>query len=258
MLDLNILKFRSEKDITPFPTLIQSGTESFHLVKSAALGAPRLAIYSESSINPQDLYFMPFALAADINYVITEDGINYSSISSFTIELPQKYTHIKLNSETIYPGRGNSFIVPAGTHNVNFSEQNGTFDSNELQTKILSFNANLLSVDYGNQDLSFIYESDVRTIISLNRVPATIKLDGEKYDFTILEGDDCFSVLLPSGKHSAEFIVGDFFSKGINLTSLWSSTSIALFGLLSIILLFMMYVIVKYLKHSINQQKIKL
>ena len=35
MLDLNIMKFRNENDITPFPTLIQTGTESFHLVHSA-------------------------------------------------------------------------------------------------------------------------------------------------------------------------------------------------------------------------------
>lgn len=258
MLDINILNFRSENDITPFPTLIQTGTESFYLVKSASLGAPRVAIYSESSINPQDLYYMPFALAADVNYYLTDEGINYSSKSSFIIELPEKYTQIKLDGKNIYPGRGNSFIVPAGNHNVKFSEQNGTFDSKELQTKILSFNANLLSINYGNQDLSFVYESETSAIISLNGIPASIKLDGENYDITILKGDDCISVLLPSGKHNAEFIVGDFFSKGISLTSLWSSTSIALFGILSISLLVIIYVIVKYLKHNVNQKRIKL
>ena len=63
LLDLNILSLPERRDkVTPFPTLIQTGTESFQLVNSAAAGAPRLVIYSESSVNPQDLIFFPSRL----------------------------------------------------------------------------------------------------------------------------------------------------------------------------------------------------
>jgi hypothetical protein len=53
LLDLNILSFRKPDVLTPFPTPIQTGTESFHLVRASALGAPRATIYAESSINPR-------------------------------------------------------------------------------------------------------------------------------------------------------------------------------------------------------------
>ena len=59
MLDLNILSFRNKEAIIPFPTLIQTGTESFDLIRAASLGAPRLTIYSEASVNPQDLSSFP-------------------------------------------------------------------------------------------------------------------------------------------------------------------------------------------------------
>ena len=48
MLDLNILQFRNENIPTPFPTLVQSGIESFEMVQAAAMGADRFSIYSES------------------------------------------------------------------------------------------------------------------------------------------------------------------------------------------------------------------
>ena len=257
MLDINILKFRNENDVIPFPTLIQTGTESFHLVRSASLGAPRLAIYSESSINPQDIYYMPYALASDIKYKVVDDGIEYYSPTSFTLELPKSISSISLNGSTITHGRNNSFIIPAGTHIVKFNNSNDQFSPTELQTQILSFSGNLLSINYGYQDLFFTYESALRTIISLNRAPTAVTVDGTNYSLKIMEGDDCFSIFLPEGKHSVDLTVGDAFSKGINLTSFWSSTGIAIFGTLSITLLFLMYISIKFLNRKYRLQEIK-
>jgi hypothetical protein len=55
-------------------------------------------------------------------------------------------------------------------------------------------------------------------------------------------------------------VLGDAFSYGINLTSLWSSTGIALFGILAVALLFVMYVSIKIInkrtsKISLNESK---
>lgn len=72
-----------------------------------------------------------------------------------------------------------------------------------------------------------------------------------------MKGVDCFSIFLPVGRHNVELTVGDTFSKGVNLTSFWSSTGIALFGTLSIVLLLIMYLSVKYLNHKYRLQEIK-
>ena len=74
LLDLNILNFRKENVITPFPTLIQTGTESFHLINAASIGAPRCVIYSESSVNAQDLAFFPYAASIGIEYKMLDNG----------------------------------------------------------------------------------------------------------------------------------------------------------------------------------------
>ena len=255
MLDLNILKFRNENEITPFPTLMQTGTESFHLVKSAALSTDRLTIYSESSINPQDLYYMPYALASKVRYRINREVLQCSSPLSFNLELHSSVQSITLDGNIIFSGRSNSYIIPSGDHVIRFNTNNNRFKSEEMQTRILSFNGNLLSVNYGNQDLSFEYESDTRVIISLNRAVTSAKLDGNFYKVNTMQGIDCFSVFLPAGRHNVDFIVGDAFSKGINLTSFWSTTGIALFGTFSVALLLLMYLSVKILKNKYGLTK---
>jgi len=257
MLDLNILKFRNENDVIPFPTLTQTGTESFHMVRSASLGASRLTIYSESSVNPQDLYYMPYALASEVKYKVVKGGIEYYSPTSFTLELPKSVTSISLNNNTISSGRNNSFIIPAGINLVKFNTSDDQFNPTELQTNVLSLSGNLLSINYGYQDIYFTYESDSKAIISLNRVPTEVTVDGKNYEFKIMEGGDCFSIFLPAGKHNVDLTVGDAFSKGVNLTSFWSSTGIALFGTLSIVLLLIMYLSVKYLNRKYRLQEIE-
>ncbi len=255
MLDLNILKFRNENEITPFPTLIQTGTESFHLVRSASLITDRLTIYSESSINPQDLYYMPYSLASKVKYKITRDGLQCSSPVSFHLELPTSIHSIILDGYTIYSGRNNSYIIPSGTHIIKFNTSNNRFQPEEMQTRVLSFTGNLLAINYGNQDLSFEYESESRAIISLNRVITSAHVDGKYYKVKIMQGNDCFSVFLPPGRHIVDFVVGDAYSKGISLTSFWSTTGIALFGTFSVALLFVMYLSVKILNKKCGLHK---
>ena len=126
LLDLNILNFRKENAITPFPTLIQTGTESYHLINAAATGAPRFTVYSESSVNPQDMYFFPFAASINVKYQKTENGYEFNSPNSFTIELPKEIKVINIDGYPAAPFRQNLFLVPAGKHLITYPKQNLT------------------------------------------------------------------------------------------------------------------------------------
>lgn len=249
LLDLNILSFRKENVITPFPTLIQTGTESYHLINAASIGAPRFTIYSESSVNPQDMSFFPYAASVNVNYRYLDNGYQFNSPTAFTIELPKEIKVLNIDGYPVAPFRQNLFLVPAGNHTVTFFEQNITsFSTHELQTNILSCTANLLSVSHGMKDLKFVYESDCRTLVSLNKEPTSVKIDNTEYKFVVMKGNDCYSIFLPPGKHYVELIAGDAFSYGVNLTSLWSSTGIAIFGTLAVALLFVMYLSLKLIR----------
>ena len=98
------------------------------------------------------------------------------------------------------------------------------------------------------KDLKFVYESANRTLISINKEPTSIKIDNTDYQFAVMKGNDCFSVFLPPGKHSVELVAGNAISYGINLTSLWSSTGIAIFGSIAVTLLLIMYLSLKIIR----------
>ncbi|MDR3611073.1 MAG: polysaccharide deacetylase family protein [Ignavibacteriaceae bacterium] len=251
MLDLNILNFRKDNVITPFPTLIQTGTESFHLINAVSTGAPRSVIYSEASVNAQDLAFFPYAASVGVEYKVLDNGYEFNSPYSFEIKLPLNIKEIRIDGNPIAPLRDNRYSIPAGRHIVTVSDVAVTsFSTHELQAKILSFTGNLISVAYGMKDIKFYYDSQVRTLLSLNRNPTWVKVDHQDFKFDIMEGNDCFSIFLPTGSHFVEIGVGNSFSYGINLTSLWSSTGIAIFGTLAVTLLVCMYLILKIIRRK--------
>jgi ABC-type antimicrobial peptide transport system permease subunit len=85
-------------------------------------------------------------------------------------------------------------------------------------------------------------------LIALSNLPTAITVDGLFYPCHPMQGNDCFSIFLPQGRHSAVVTTGDAFSYGISITSFWSSTAIALFAVTAVSLLALMYGILKILK----------
>jgi hypothetical protein len=246
LLDLNILSFRKPEKVTPFPTLIQTGTESFQLVQAASLGAPRSTIYAESSVNPQDLMFFPYAFATGVQYKPTDDGYAISTPCAVVIKLPPETKEIRLDGTPLSPSRENLYFIPAGDHVVRLgADPAGAFSPHALDTKILSMTGNILAVAYGLRSINAEYQSASRTLMSLNREPTTVRVDGENYAFSFMKGNDCYSLFLPEGRHRVEIIAGDVFTYGINLTSFWYSTAVAFLGTLAVLSLGGMYVGVK-------------
>jgi hypothetical protein len=255
-LDLNILSFRKKEAISPFPTLIQTGAESFYLVKAAALGSPRLTIYSESSVNPQDMSFFANALAAQVHYRYLDNGYDVRSPYSIILKMPKNISEVSVDGVALSPSRENEFLIPAGAHRVELNRNgSNTFSTHELQVKIMSITGNLISVTHGLRDINFEYESDMRAIASFNVAPSAVRVDYQKYPFSVMKGNDCFSIFLPPGRHYVELIAGDQFSFGVNVTSLWSTTAIAMFGFVAVTSLFVMYIVLKVIKRTTPQRK---
>lgn len=242
LLDLNILHFRTKDEVTPFPTLVQTGIESYNLINFSALGAPAFTVYSESSTNPQDLTLFSYASASDVDYKYNEKGYEVSSPSSFVIKLPKKINIISVDNQNLIGSRDNMFLIPAGKHTVKFHNEGVTdFSTAKLQPQILSFTGNILDVSYGMRQVQFSYESSTKALVSLTREPSSVKVDDQKYNFELLKGNDCYSIFIPSGKHVVEIITGNEFTYGVNLTSLWYSNAIVVFGCFAIVLMALMY-----------------
>jgi uncharacterized protein YdaL len=244
LLDLNIGSFRKPEVITEFPTTIQTGTESFQMVRSSADGAPRTVIYSEATANPQDLIFFPFASAEGATVERTSDGYDIVAPWSFMLRLPREIVEIRIDGIPIAPSRMNDYLVPAGKHAIAFSTDHANLSAHELQPRIMACTGTLKTVSYDQRTIRFEYLSDSRTLVSFNRAPESITVDGNAYSTTVMKGNDCFSIFLPSGSHQVQLIAGDQFSYGVSWTSFWSSTVIAIFGFVAVTMLLLMYMVV--------------
>jgi hypothetical protein len=149
----------------------------------------------------------------------------------------------------VTPVRDGLYVLPAGKHSVSLDAGTvGSFSTSQLQPRVISSTATIRTLSYGMRDVRFSYEADERMLISFSNEPTQIMLDGQPHSVTALKGNDCFTITLPSGTHEVRVVTGDTFSYGINVTSLWSTTAIAIFGLVAVLFLLAMYIGLKLVR----------
>lgn len=252
LLDLNIMQFRKSDKILPFPTLTQTGIESYHLINSSSLGAPRYTIYCEGSVNPQDMPWFMYASATDVKMQITADGYSVESPSSFVLRLPSTQKIITVDGKQIIGQRDNAFFIAAGKHTININDAGlPGFSTVQIQPEILTCSGNVTELAYDMRKVTFTYESDMITIASFNQAPAQVFVDGKEIkDIEVMKGNDCYSIKLPNGTHSVKVIMGSSLSYSINLTSLWSTNAIVIYGGLAVISLLLMFFGLKIIRRK--------
>ncbi len=204
-------------------------------------------------MNPQDLPFFASAAAHGIHYKRSGDYYSLDAAHSFSLRFPKEIAHILLDGMLIPASRDNLFFIPAGTHTVSVNPgTTGAFSISQLQPRILSATGDVSDLSYGMRDARFTYTSDERMLVSFSNEPTQVLLDAQQYTFTAMKGSDCYTVMLPAGQHEVNIITGDSFTYGVNVTSLWSTTAIAIFGFLAILLLLGMYVSLETVKPTLQ------
>ncbi|MBI1804323.1 MAG: DUF2334 domain-containing protein [Ignavibacteriae bacterium] len=247
MLDLNILQFRDEKKATPFPTLVQTGIESYLLAHAAALGAPRFSIYSESSTRPQDLRMMGYAASARAIMKRVPGGWHITTPFPVVLELPKEFAALTTDDgQRITSDRG-AFLIPQGDHVLHAESYASTdpFSSRPTGGKLLSITGELGDLSTSNRSASFSYNSATRCIASFTHRPFTLFVDGKETNPQVMEGFHRFSVVLPPGEHTVIAILETTVSYGVDITSFWSSWLIVGFGMMSGAALLTFYTVVR-------------
>jgi uncharacterized protein YdaL len=248
MLDLNILEFRDEKKPTPFPTLIQTGIESYQLVRSSALGSDRFSLYSESSIRPQDLRMMAYASSANATISYTGNGWKIDAPYPVVLELPHKYSAVQLETGERFTTENGKIFIPAGEHILEPEKRpSETFNMTPPTTgQLLSISGELLEIANSNRSVTIGYRSVTRCYTSFSHKPYSLNLDGNEIKTPILEGYRRYTVILPPGQHRLLAVLETTVSHSVDLTSFWSSWFIVASGMLSGTLLMGFYVIVRF------------
>jgi len=246
MLDLNILAFRTREQPTMFPTLIQTGTEALALVSVAHQQAERVVVYAESSVNPQDFPLMAYAAASTASLERLEDGYRVSSPYAVTLNLNTRDRVVTVDGEprsAISPGQ---FLIPAGTHVVKTAVPEGNmFSMQPFHASLVSITGNLLYAREKERGVDFGYDARSRCLVSLSQAPVALYVDGQAAPLQVLKGNGRFSIALPPGKHDVQIMTLSKVSYGVDLTSLWSSSLIVVFGLVAMGMLLVFYCIVR-------------
>lgn len=251
MVDLNILQFRTENVPTPFPTLIQTGIESYNLIHSAAMGSDRFSIYGESSIRPQDLRMMAYASSAQASIQRIDGGWRIQAPFPVVLELPKEYGALQtLQGERIFSDGGMCY-VPPGEHTLRAEKLTASpFLAPPIVGLLLSVSGELTSLTSSTRSVTFSYRSATRCIASFNHPPYTIILDGKEINAEVLKGYRRFSVVLPHGAHTVIAVLETTVSYGVDITSFWSSWLIVAFGIISGAALFAFYTLVRISRTS--------
>ncbi len=247
MLDLNILSFRTKDQPTSFPTLIQTGTEAFSLMAVAARQVDRVIVYAESSVNPQDLPYLASASASPAQFERLTDAYKISSPYSTVLRLKDSRKVISIDDDLHTASEGGRFLIPAGTHLIRTNVSNHLFSTDSLYATLASITGNLLSEKEQDRSVDFEYESVTRCLVTLMKSPVALMIDGHDAQLHAMQGaNGRFSVSLPPGRHKARIVTLSHISYGIDLTSLWSSSLIVTFGILSIGALVLLYAFVRF------------
>ncbi|TLY31334.1 MAG: hypothetical protein E6K56_05165 [Ignavibacteria bacterium] len=236
MLDLNILEFRDEKKPTvlPLPTLVQTGIESYQMVHAAAFAADGLAIYSESSIRPQDLRMMGFAAAAQAVLRHIPGGWTIETPFPVVMQLPQDYSALRTETGELISSDRGMFFIPPGAHTLLAEFRSAApFASPPIGGRLLSISGELTGITTSSRSVTFSYRSDPRCLVSFTHRPFALFLDGKEVGPEALAGYRRFSVVLPPGEHRVIAVLETTVSYGVDITSFWSSWIIVAFGMTS-------------------------
>lgn len=245
-LDVNILRFRDPAARTLYPTLLPTGTEANALLHVTGEVSRRTLVYSESSVNPQDIGWLAFAASSPAR--ITGDGATYrvSTPVSLAVHFSEEQKFLLVDGAVRTAAGDGRFLIPAGDHAVTrVDEGQPLFDEQTMHASLRSCTGNLLALEEGVRSVTFTYESGERCYVTINKEPEDVYVDGRHVDVPIREGVERYSVQLPPGRHEVLLVTQGTVSYSIDLTSLFSSTLIVLFGFVSLGLLTVLYAIVR-------------
>jgi uncharacterized protein YdaL len=246
MIDLNIYSLRDSDYVGVFPSKTPTGTESYLLVNSAAKAAPRMTIYDEAGVLPQDLADFPYAIAPQANMTITDDGYEINAPYSTSIRLSSDIKSIEVDGSTVYPFQPGYFSISAGDHVVTIqSSAVNPFENEMLASHIEAASCNILSEKTFQRGVEFTYDSPGRCAVSFGKMPFAVFVDDHETSFSVAREEQHYGIILPPGQHKVLVVLENAVSYGIDVTSLWSSAVIAIFGSFAGGILVVLYVVIK-------------
>jgi len=244
MFDINVMTNRAV-DSTSLPSQRAIGTELARTVQAAASASGRAAIYSESTIAPQDWALIGEALAAgaEVEDVATSQRVQTSSTVRV---LPATQDFYYLDGKLWPAATEDGILVPAGRHNI-ASERPWyrAIERGQIQSRLLNISADLLDAAVSPTGITLRYVSPGPAIILLNQRPQEMRLNGVRKQLTVEGAGGRWWVIAPRGEHVIDLTTATETGVVINMWSWLSASAISAFGLLTSALMLLIYLFIR-------------
>ena len=237
VLDCNVLDNHKKGD-GGLPAEKPTGEEIRQITYNMDITKSRLAFYSEDSMYESDFKNISNILARDA--VITQAGDMQWKITApymVTIKTGKKNLMTKLNDEPWFASEGENIIIPAGEHTLKFEPEPRYFDIASLRPHLLYISSDLKWANFFGNGMEFSYEGDAAPSYAvINKRPDKVFVDSKKTSCDILEGDNGFSIKLPSGSHVVRVVIGGGFSRLVETSGVMLFSLVFIFGIFTSVL----------------------
>ncbi len=186
-VDLNIV----ERYQDVYPTRQQTGTELFRLVCRASRAFPRVALYSEHSIQAFDVPWLSSAAAAAQSWRNTDGRLTVESRFGAGV----RWRGPALVNGRLWPAADDDTVwLPAGRHRVEPAPRQAAIRLMDLSGDLLSAEAHATGMRVG-------YRSDGRALALVDQFPQRLTLDGRTYHTAVQPVGHLYLLRLPAGQH---------------------------------------------------------
>lgn len=234
MFDVNVIPDRSVAG-SWLPSQVATGAEFARLLAAASAPTGRAVIYSEASVPAQDWELAGSVLAAGARIWREAEGWRIDTPHAVAVRVATDRTGIYLDGRAWPAFEAGSVLVPPGRHLLTFSRPLlSLLEFHQLDLRLRSITGELRSAQATSRGMVFNYQSQGRCVAVFNKQPYSIRVDGRQWPAAPLYSppQDEWSLILPGGQHSVA-IVNAPAVFAVEWTSVWFSTLIVVFGLLS-------------------------
>jgi hypothetical protein len=242
MLEMVIMSYRDSHSHTAGTTQM-TGLELATMIRAATHSHSRLALNSEASLYEVDLPLLPMVLAADCHEQLGETDWRVNCPGTVSLQLNGKAHRDILVDGVLWPAyyRGR-VLLPKGDHTIEpLNRWKNFVDRFYSGTRLRDLSGELIAIRSHSLGLELEYADSTATYALLSAEPYKVEIDGRPYQALQQEGENGFSIRLPSGRHSASFYTEHRSTQIIKQASLILSGGIVLLGSVSGTIMLAMY-----------------
>jgi uncharacterized protein YdaL len=224
-----------------------TGEEMRQIAYNMNLSGSRAAFYSEDSVYENDYRNIAAVLARQAN-VQREGDMQWrvDTPSMVSLRTGKKDLITRLDGELWFAADGESVIVPAGSHSLEFETESRYFDMSSIKPRLNYISGELKGANFYNNAIELSYDSgEAPCYAVVSKRPGRLYVDGKRASLNVLEGDNGFSVKLPAGIHAVKINVGSGLSDLVETSGVVLLSLIIIFGFVTSVLLLGLFIAIQ-------------